>query len=165
MALTHKKRKAGAVYGHSKGKAPGSKHFYRPVWSGGKWDEFAHSRSSGSLLQVCCGASREGSVRADLDPEAPAANVRADMLRLPFANDSFDTVACDPPYGIPMPQRVHLQREIVRVARKLVLFKAPWIPRATGWALGETVLVGTHTCQNVAVLSVLERKPETENLL
>lgn len=164
MALIHKKRKVGEVYGHSKGKAPGSKLFYRRVWSGGKWDEFVETRSIGKLLQVCCGASLLGLARADLDPEAPAANLRADMIRLPFASDTFDTVACDPPYGIPMPQRVHLQRELARLAKRRILFKGTWIPRATGWTMGETVLIGSHTCQNIGVLSVLDRNAETETL-
>lgn len=163
MGLIRKKRAKGEPYGHSKGRQLGSKQFYRPVWSGGKWDEFVKSRSKGALLQVCCGGSWLGQARVDFLP-LEAVNVRADMLRLPFARDSFETVACDPPYDLSFPDRVHLQRELARVTRKRILFKAPWIPRATGWALGETVLIASHTCQNVAVLSVLERKAETGNL-
>ena len=162
MAHRNKKRNSGNPAGHSNGSRPGSKHFYRPVWSGGKWDEFVMSRSRGKLLQVCCGASRLGLARIDL--EAPAMNVQADMVRLPFADDSFDTAACDPPYGIPMPLRVHLQRELFRVTKQRVLFKATWIPRGGGWKLAEAVMVGTHTCQNIGIMSAMDRLPETADL-
>jgi hypothetical protein len=96
-------------------------------------------------------------VRVDLDATVPGVNVVADMRRLPFRDEAFDTVCCDPMYDLDNPTRVHLQRELTRVARTRVLFKAPWLPRATGWALVETVLMGSHTCANVAVLSRLDR--------
>ena len=60
-------------------------------------------------------------------------------------------------YELGNDQRVHLQRELTRVAKSRVLFKGPWIPRATGWRLVETVLMASHTCGNVAVLSRLDR--------
>ena len=149
-------RHPGQVYGASKGRRPGEKHWYRPVWSFSKWDEFVETRSDGEIIQVCTGGSALGGVRVDLDRQAPGVNVVADFRALPFPNDSIDTVACDPPYSIGHPDRIRLQREIVRVARKRVLFKAPWIPRATGWRAIEMVLLGSYTCANVAVLSVLE---------
>jgi hypothetical protein len=150
-------RHAGAVYGASKNKAPGSKHYYRPALSGGKWDEFLETRRFGTVLQVCTGGSRFGTARVDADITVPGVNVAGKMDALPFADDSFDTVACDPMYEIQYPDRVRLQRELFRVARYRLLFKSPWIPRGTGWSLKETVLVASHTCANVAVLSVLDR--------
>lgn len=150
-------RHAGKVYGHSKNRAPGSKHFYREIYSGSSWNQFVRGHVTGSLLQVCCGASRLGDVRVDLDPTAPAVNCLADMRRLPFPDGSFDTVCCDPIYSLPHPDRIHLQRELARVARKRLLFKAPWIPRAAGWKLTSTMLIASHTCANVAILAVLDR--------
>ena len=161
-------RHPGQVYGHSKvrkrGKldnasaatAPGQKHFYRPVWSFSKWDEFVETRTIGRLIQVCTGASRLGEVRVDLDRSAPAVNVVSDFRQLPFRDSSSDMAACDPPYEIQYPHRIGLQRELARVSRKRVLLKAPWIMRARGWWLIETVLLAAHTCANVAVLSVLD---------
>lgn len=80
------------------------------------------------------------------------------MSTLPLADASVDTVACDPIYGLGFPERVRLQRELSRVARRRILFKAPWIPRARGFRLSQVFLLASHTCQNVAVLSVLERR-------
>lgn len=160
-----KKRHAGTVYGHSKGKAPGSKHYYKPVYSASKWDEFLRAHAGDDLLQVCSGGSFVGKVRVDLDVKSPSANVRADMIRLPFASKSFDAVACDPIYELAYPKRITLQRELFRVARKLVIFKAPWIPRGSGWKLREPVMgILSHTCANVAVMVVLDRVPEEEDL-
>lgn len=153
-----RKRHPGEVRGHSKNKKPGSKHFYRRVYSGGQWDAYLFTHSVGSLLQVCCGGSYSGQVRVDLDPNAPAVNVIADALKLPLLDQSFDTVACDPIYEMVYPDRVHLQRELTRVARLRVIFKAPWIPRASGWRLQDKslTLIGSHTCANVALMCVLD---------
>lgn len=151
------RRHAGAVYGASKGKAAGSKHYYRRVWSASRWDEFLDSRSIGSLLQVCTGASRRGAVRVDFLRDAPGVTVVASFSALPFPSGSFDTVAVDPPYQIGHPDRIRLQREAARIARVRILFKAPWLPRASGFHLVETVLLASHTCANIAVLSVIER--------
>lgn len=151
------RRNGGTPYTVSRGTAPGSKRWYRSVFSGGKWDQFIAGHAVGSVLQVCCGGSRFGAVRVDLDPTVPGVTVVADMRRLPFNDEVFDTVACDPMYALGTDQRVLLQRELTRVAKTRVLFKAPWIMRATGWQLVETVLMASHTCANVAVLSRLDR--------
>lgn len=160
-------RHPGQVRGHSNGRAAGSKHWYKPVYSGGQWNQYLRFHSVGTVLQVCCGGSRVGDVRIDHDWNAHTANVLGDALNLPFLDRSFDTVACDPPYELLYPNRVHLQRELVRVARRLVIFKAPWIPRASGWTLRTDclTLIGTFTCANVAVLSVIERHAATETLI
>ena len=151
-------RHPGAVYGHSKGSAAGQKHRYRQVYTGGRWSEFLRHWRQGRLLEVCCcGASRQAPVRVDRDLEAPAVNLVADQVALPFSDRAFDTVACDPIYGLGMPQRIHLQRELSRVAARRLIFKATWIPRAAGWRLVETVLIAPETCGNVGVLSVLDR--------
>lgn len=151
-------RHAGKVYGHSKGRRPGQKHYYRPVYSGSCWDEFVAAHTIGTLLQVCCGGSFLGRVRVDRDSAAPAVTVVADQRYLPFASEAFDTIACDPIYGLQYPDRIHLQREIARVARSRILFKAPWIPRAAGWTLREPVMgILSHTCANVAIMTALVR--------
>lgn len=157
-------RHPGKVYGTSNGMYPGSKHYYRKVYSGGRWDEFVMSRTIGTLIQVCCGGSFLGDVRVDHDREAPGVNVLADMRRLPFEDGSFGTVACDPIYSLSFPDRIRLQRELARVARRRILFKAPWVLRATGWHCTEYLLVTPATCSNVSVMTVLERSAQEANL-
>lgn len=149
-------RDSGAVYGHSQGAAPGSKHWYRPVFSGSSWDQFLGLHAIAPVLQVCCGGSSFGLARVDCDHSVPGVNVCGDMTALPFRSGSFPTVCCDPMYALTYPDRIHLQRELTRVASRRVIFKAPWIPRATDWDLVEMMLIGSHTCANVAVMTVLE---------
>ena len=150
-------RHPGAVYGASKNKAPGSKQFYRPTYSGGKWDQFVIGHAVGRILQVCCGGSSIGQVRVDIDATVPGVTVQGSMLALPFRDGAFETVCCDPMYNLGNPERIHLQRELARVATARLLFKAPWIPRASGWELKDTILIASHTCANVAVLSRLDK--------
>jgi hypothetical protein len=136
-------------------------HRYRPAYSGGKWDEFLKAWVVGRHLQVCCGGSKVGEVRVDIDPSVPGVTVVANQKELPFRDDSFDTVSCDPIYTLPLPERIHLQRELFRVAARRVIFKAPWIPRGRAWHLHEPLtLIAPDTCNNVAVLSVLNKGPE-----
>lgn len=158
-------RRAGRVYGHSTGAAPGQKQFYRQIYTIPAWDDFLKLFRVGSLVQVCAGASTLGIARIDLDPLAPGANVIGDAFRLPLHDHAVDTVACDPIYSLPLDQRVHLQRELARVARRRILFKGPWIPRARGFRLIETFLLASHTYQNVAVLSVLDVAGRQHTLL
>ena len=157
-------RHVGSVYGHPNGSSPGQKHFYRRIYSIKAWDDFLQLHRVGTVAQVCCGASTIGIARVDLDREAPGANVRGDAFHLPLQDKCVDTVACDPIYGIAFPNRVHLQRELARVARRRILFKGPWIPRARGFRLVGAFLLASHTCQNVAVLSVLEARAAQEGL-
>jgi len=159
-------RHPGKIYGHSTGRAPGQKHYYRKAFSGGEWDTFLALHAIDATLQVCCGGSQFGTVRVDIDRGVPGVNLVADMRRLPFKDRSFQTVACDPMYGLSMPDRVHLQRELARVARARIILKATWIPRATGWHHRDDLLtvICSHTCQNIGVLSVLERLPQTAKL-
>ena len=50
---------------------------------------------AGSVLHVCSGKSEVGDVRVDLTMKC---DVKADMMSLPFKDQSFDTVICDPPW-------------------------------------------------------------------
>jgi Methyltransferase domain len=160
-------RHSGEVRGHARknGGAPGQKHYYRRVWSFSKWDEFVVTRSVGTIAQVCTGGSGLGVVRLDADRKAPSVNVVANFRDLPLRDGSFDTVVCDPPYAIPYPDRVRLQRELARVARSRVILKAPWVMRAAGWKLADIVLLLSHTCANIAALTMMERSTAQGTLL
>jgi len=86
------------------------------------------------ILHVCAGSSPLGDVKADMFH--PAADVRADMYRLPFRDGSFGTVVADPPFpldGVSLPQRLAQFQEMGRVARRggVVLLHAPWLPSPT----------------------------------
>ncbi len=55
--------------------------------------------SVGSTLNVCCGSSRVGNVRVDIDPTANRTE-EGDLFNLRFQPLAFDTVICDPPFSL-----------------------------------------------------------------
>lgn len=91
-------------------------------------------------LHVCSGASPLGDVRVDLN--APA-DVRSDMLHLPFKDGYFETVLIDPPWHYPNHLRPKLLWELRRVTKigGHLILNCPWIPKIPRMKL-DRVLVG-----------------------
>ena len=66
------------------------------------------------LLHVCSGKSELGDVTVDKYTEA---DYNADMCSLPFPDDSFGAVFCDPPWNNGMKKEVSIaMKEFIRVA-------------------------------------------------
>lgn len=66
-------------------------------------EEWLRSMCIGRTLNVCCGASKVGDVRVDIDPKAPGLTEVGDLFNLPYGPGEFDTVICDPPFEYFMP--------------------------------------------------------------
>ena len=81
----------------------------------------------GKSLHVCCGLSKVGNTRLDLDIDTHP-NVLCDASRLSFVNDSFDTVLCDPPYNGKFQWNHDMLFELSRVASKRIIFQHWFIP-------------------------------------
>lgn len=80
----------------------------------------------GYTLHACCGKSMLGDVR--LDAHEPSADVIADAAAMPFADNEFETVLCDPPYNGKFQWNHDLLRELARVASKRIIFQHWFIP-------------------------------------
>jgi hypothetical protein len=78
-------------------------------------------------LHVCCGHSQLGDVRVDFDTETNP-DVVCDGARLPFADESFESVLCDPPYIARYQWNHDLLCELSRVASKRIIFQHWFIP-------------------------------------
>ena len=78
----------------------GNTRIFRPHWADSPDVERWLDREMfvGETLNFPCGESQVGDVRADTDP-AVTPDVLADLDDIPFADGSFDTVYCDPPYS------------------------------------------------------------------
>ena len=67
------------------------------------WDkdteDWLRHQKKGSTLNICCGMSRVGDIRADLDRTIDP-DIVCDVHYPPFRANSFDTVICDPPFSI-----------------------------------------------------------------
>jgi hypothetical protein len=114
---------------------------YRKEWSfppivEKKLEEFLVS----PCLHVCPGASELGDVKLDLYTRA---DVKGDMLHLPFRDQRFQTVLIDPPWHFPNHLRPRLLWELRRVLmiRGRLILDCPWIPNVPGMRL-DRVLVG-----------------------
>jgi len=72
---------------------------YEIRWSWNKrTDLWLLRQCKGFTLNICCGMSKIGDIRADIDPTVKP-DVICDMDHLPFKKDVFDTVVCDPPFS------------------------------------------------------------------
>jgi hypothetical protein len=81
----------------------------------------------GTSLHVCCGASPLGDVRLDRDA-AHRPDVIASADALPFPDNSFHTLVCDPPYNGKMRFQHDLLSELSRVASERIVFQHWFIP-------------------------------------
>lgn len=78
----------------------------------------------GRTLNVCCGMSRVGEVRVDLDPKSNRTQ-EGDLHELNFPRASFDTVICDPPFSFY--NRFRWILSLKDIARKRILLSSPLI--------------------------------------
>lgn len=135
----------------SRGAIPlaGTEHVYRV--NGILWPEavesFLSERLIGTVLHVCPGKSQLGDIRLDLFEDD--ADVRGDAARLPFPENSFDTVLIDPPYNGKFQWNHDMLNEIHRVAWQRVIFQHWFSPvnkfgkfkKANVWHLVEGAIV------------------------
>ena len=117
----------------------------RPKWAFNvdlkKWFS---ERAYGRTLHLCCGLTHfDFAVNLDVDRKAKM-DILADMFSLPFRNDAFDTIICDPPYRLAIHRRGPWSREMFRVIRKQkgsrILLKTDFIPYFPGFTLKELVV-------------------------
>lgn len=78
-------------------------------------------------LHVCAGLSPLGDVRLDNDPNNKP-DVLGDASKLPFEDESFESVLCDPPYNGQFQWNHDLLKELSRVASKRIIFQHWFIP-------------------------------------
>jgi hypothetical protein len=91
-------------------------------------EDFLPTLFVGRTLHVCCGKSKLGDVRLDLNE--PDADIQCDASNMRgFVGDGeFDTVLCDPPYNGKFQWNHDLLSELARVASKRIIFQHWFIP-------------------------------------
>lgn len=109
----------------------GTSHIYRVtkrLWND-SIEDVLQGLFVGSTLHVCCGASTLGDVRVDADDaHSPDFICDASNMRGIIADESFDTVLCDPPYNGKFQWNHDLLCELARIARKRIIFQHWFIP-------------------------------------
>lgn len=131
------------------------------------WPQGVHKwiarRLVGKSLHICCGKSRLGTCRVDLNELG--VDVRADAAKLPFKSQSWDTVLIDPPYNGVFQWNHDMLSEIARVAKQRIIFQHWFLPvdkkgrfkKAHRFQLSETAIWQGHTYfGRVQVISVMD---------
>lgn len=84
-------------------------------------EEYLSTKLIGRTLHLCCGKSKLGDTRLDL--YANGVDVIADVARVPFCAQSFDTVLIDPPYNSKFQWMHDMLAELPRVAKQRIIFQ------------------------------------------
>jgi len=84
-------------------------------------EEFLGTQLVGNTLHVCCGKSMLGDIRLDLYEQD--VDIIGDMTKLPFANESIDTVLIDPPYNSKLQIMHDMLSELCRVSKNRIIFQ------------------------------------------
>jgi hypothetical protein len=94
----------------------------------------------GDIVNICCGTNDQGEIRVDLLEEylcpkekvkkPTAATVQADARQLPIETNSVSGVISDPPWKIPVEDRIRFFSESHRIVEPggSILYNAWWIP-------------------------------------
>jgi 16S rRNA G966 N2-methylase RsmD len=111
----------------TKGRVPlaGTFHLYRVnqlLWPNAV-ESFLERLLISRSLHLCCGHSSIGDVRADIDASV-SPHVFCDAAKLPFANGSFDSVLCDPPYNGNFQRNHDVLSELSQISKEAHHFSA-----------------------------------------
>ncbi|KAA3646387.1 MAG: hypothetical protein DWQ07_09220 [Chloroflexi bacterium] len=63
-----------------------------------------------------------------LPPDALLGDLRAELIRLPFADLSFASVLCEIPQRLPRHKQEEVLSELSRVARRRIITAGPYLP-------------------------------------
>lgn len=102
---------------------------YKINWSWNKNTEkwLRHMCKNKTILNIPCGLSQLGNVRADIDKNMNP-DVICDVHHLPFRDQCFDVIVCDPPFSLY--NHFKWVNRLARVSRELLLcspIHVPWL--------------------------------------
>ena len=120
--------------------------------------EFVKSHIRGYTLNCPSGDSKLGDVRADLDPIQSDID-KVDMRKLPYSDNSFDTVIQDPPWKIGYYHRMKPFFECVRVVKLggRIIYNAYWIPQSKFVELKKLYVRQDGQFTNTSIISIFEK--------
>lgn len=128
-------------------------------------EELIKSKIVGKSLNVCCGESKIGDVRVDIDP-AMKPDIVADMNELPFEENSFDTVISDPVWKLNYYKRMKPFFECVRVCKVggRIIYNATWIPTSKCVELEEIYVRQSAQFGNVSVVCIFKKTKDISEM-
>jgi len=123
-------------------------------------EDFIEERIRGYSLNIPCGKSKLGDEKLDIDSKLSmreAYNFFKD--KIPFDDNTFDTVISDPPWKMGHYFRPRLFFELVRVCKVggQIIYNAPWIPTSKYVKPKEYWIRQSSQFSNVSIISVFEK--------
>ena len=134
---------------------------FRPafVWEQ-EIEDFVKERMRGYSLNIPCGTSTLGDIRLDLDPNMSQREA-FDFFKdkIPFPNNTFDTVISDPPWHVGHYFRPKMFFSLVDVCKVggTIIYNATWIPTSKYVKLKELYIRQSSQFSNVSIISVFEK--------
>ena len=127
------------------------------VWDK-KVNEFVKTRIKGYSLNMCAGLSNVGEIKLDLDPQNKSVGM-ADMNKIPYPDNTFDTVISDPPWKIGFFQRMKPFFECVRVCKLggRIIYNCTWKPISKCVELEEAIIRTDNNWSNVSIIYVFKK--------
>ena len=101
----------------------GTSHIYKVtklLWPK-EIEKFLEDLLIGKSLHICCGKSTIGDIRLDLYEDD--VDIIGDATRLPFADNSIDTLLIDPPYNGKFQWNHDMLSELGRVTKQRFIFQ------------------------------------------
>jgi hypothetical protein len=134
---------------------------FRPAFL---WEEeiedFVRDHTIGYSLNVPCGQCKIGDERLDIDPDLSMREAY-DMFKnkLPYPNNTFDTVISDPPWKMGHYFRPRIFFELIRVCKigGKIIYNATWIPTSKHTKLLGTWIRQSSQFSNVSIISIFEK--------
>jgi ubiquinone/menaquinone biosynthesis C-methylase UbiE len=128
----------------------------QPVWI---WPEKVRQEISsymfgrGTSLNICSGLSDLGDIKVDIDPKN-ASIQKADMNKLPFADETFDVVLSDPPWKISFFKRMKPFFEAVRVCKTggTIIYNCTWWPISKFVKLEKALIRADNNFCNISII-------------
>jgi hypothetical protein len=123
-------------------------------------EDFVKKNMKGYTLNVPCGSSKLGDERLDIDPKLSMREAY-DFFKnkLPYPDNTFDTVVSDPPWKMGHYFRPRLFFDLVRVCKigGKIIYNATWIPTSKYVKLVDSWIRMSGQFSNVSVISVFEK--------
>jgi len=91
-------------------------------------ESYLASQFIGKTLHICCGKSKLGDVRLDINEEDADIKCDAANMKDHVIDREYDTVLCDPPYNGKFQWNHDLLVELSRVASKRIIFQHWFLP-------------------------------------
>lgn len=91
-------------------------------------ESYLTSQFIGSTLHVCCGKSKLGDIRLDLNEDDADIKCDASDMRGYVVDSGYETVLCDPPYNGKFQWNHDLLSELARVANTRIIFQHWFLP-------------------------------------